>query len=94
MAFLTGYNTRKKLTISAALVDADLTDFPTAVILTSARHDFSKGNSDGNDTRFCSSDGTTLLAFERERHDSVNSLAEYWTKIPSVSSAADTDFYF
>ncbi len=41
----------------------------------------------------CSDDGTTLLKYERERHDSANKLAEYWVKVPSVSSTADTIIY-
>jgi hypothetical protein len=63
------------------------------VKLTSANFDFSKANSDGYDFRFTSDDGTTLLKYERERHDSANSLAEYWIKVPSVSASADTYIY-
>jgi len=47
----------------------------------------------GADIRFTSSDGTTLLKYERERHDSANQVAEYWVKIPSVSSSSGTTFY-
>jgi len=91
--FLSGYTTRRKLTIDHTKIDSDLTDFPVLVKLTSSNFDFSKSNSDGYDIRFCSSDGTTLLKYERERHDSTNEVAEYWVKIPSVSSSADTEFY-
>jgi len=87
------YTTRKKITIDNTKIDSDLTDFPVLVKLTSTNFDFSKANSDGFDIRFTSSDGSTLLKYERERHDSANSLAEYWVKIPSVSSSADTEFY-
>ena len=93
MAFLSGYTTRRKITIDKSKIDDDLTDFPVLVKLTSSNFDFSKANSDGYDMRFTSSDGTTLLKYERERHDATNKLAEYWVKIPSVSSSADTDFY-
>jgi len=91
--FLSGYTTRRKLTIDHTKIDSDLTDFPVLVKLTSSNFDFSKSNSDGYDIRFTSSDGTTLLKYERERHDSANQKAEYWVKIPSVSSSADTEFY-
>jgi len=91
--FLSGYTTRRKLTIDHTKIDSDLTDFPVLVKLTSSNFDFSKSNSDGYDIRFTSSDGTTLLKYERERHDSANQVAEYWVKIPSVSSSADTEFY-
>ena len=87
------YTTRKKLTIDQTKVDDDLIDFPVLVKLTSSNFDFSKANADGYDIRFTSSDGVTLLKYERERHDSANSLAEHWVKVPSVSGATDTDIY-
>jgi len=93
MAWLSGYNTRRKITIDHTKIDSDLTDFPVLVKLTSSNFDFSKANSDGYDIRFTEDDGTTLLKYERERHDSANQIAEYWVKIPSVSSSADTEFY-
>ena len=91
--WLSGYTTRKKITIDKSKIDSDLTDFPVLVKLTSSNFDFSKANSDGFDLRFTSSDGTTLLKYERERHDATNKLAEYWVKIPSISSTANTIFY-
>ena len=91
--WLSGYTTRKKITIDYTKIDDDLTDFPVLVKLTSSNFDFSKANSDGFDVRFTSDNGTTLLKYERERHDATNKLAEYWVKIPSVSSSADTDFF-
>jgi len=93
MGWLSGYNTRRKLTIDSTKIDSNLSDFPVLVKLTSSNFDFSKANSDGYDIRFTSSDGTTLLKYERERHDSANQVAEYWVKIPSVSASADTEFY-
>lgn len=93
MASLSGWQYRKKLTIDKTKVDADLTDFPVTVILTSSNFNFSKARSDGYDIRFTSSDGTTLLKYERERHDSSNQVAEYHVKIPSVSGSSNTDFY-
>jgi hypothetical protein len=92
-AWLSGWSYRKKITIDHTKVDSVLTDFPVLVKLTSLNFGFSKALSTGNDIRFTSSDGKTLLKYERERHDSVNQLAEYWVKIPSVASAADTEFY-
>ena len=93
MAWLNSYTTRKKLTIDCTKIDSALSDFPVLVKLTSTQLDFSKANSDGFDIKFTSSDGTTLLKYERERHDSGSSLAEYWIKVPSVASASDTDIY-
>ena len=87
------YTTRLKCTIDKTKIDADLIDFPVLVKLTSTNFDFAAANSDGHDIRFTSSDGTTLLKYERERHDSTNKLAEYWVKVPSVSDSADTYIY-
>jgi len=92
MAWLTGYSYRKKITIDQTKVDADLVDFPVLVKLTSTNFDFAKALSTGYDIRFTGSDGTTLLKYERERHDSTGKLAEYFVKIPSVSKDNDTVF--
>ncbi|NTW31557.1 MAG: DUF2341 domain-containing protein [Bacteroidetes bacterium] len=92
-SWLTGWQYRKKITIDQTKVDADLTDFPVLVSLTSTNFNFSKARTDGYDIRFTSSDGTTLLKYERERHDQTNSLAEYWVKVPSVSGTVNTDIY-
>ena len=93
MSWLAGYTTRRKLTIDATKIDSALSDFPVLVALTSARLDFAKANTDGFDIRFTSDDGTTLLKYERERHDDTNDLAEYHVKIPTVASGTDTDIY-
>jgi hypothetical protein len=93
MAWLTGWAYRKKITIDETKIDSDLTDFPVLVKLTSSNFNFSKARSDGYDIRFTSSDGSTILKYERERHDATNQVAEYWVKIPSVSGSSDTDFY-
>ena len=90
---LSGWQYKKKLTIDHTKIDADLVDFPVLVKLTSSNFDFSKAKSDGSDIRFLASDDTTLLSYEREKHDSTNQEAEYWVKVPSVSSASDTTFY-
>lgn len=91
--WLSGYYNRIKIPIDATKVDAALSDFPVPIKLTSSNFDFSKANSDGFDFRFTAADGTTLLKYERERHDSANSLAEYWVKVPSISDSADTYIY-
>ena len=91
--WLEGYTTRKEITIDETKVDADQSDFPVLVKLSAANFDFADANANGNDLRFCSSDGTTLLSYERERHDQANSLAEYWVKVPAVSGTVDTIFY-
>lgn len=93
MAWLSGYTTRKKLTIDNTKIDAGLSDFPVLVKLVTGNFDFANANSDGFDIRFTASNGTTLLKYERVRHDSGGEKAEYWVKVPTVSNSADTDFY-
>jgi len=93
MGWLSGWKYRKKITIDSSKVDSDLTNFPVLVSLTSSNFDFGKALSSGNDIRFTESDGVTELKYERERHNSSGQLAEYWVKIPSVSSSVDTYFY-
>lgn len=88
-----GWQYRKKITIDATKIDSNLNDFPVLVKLTSSNFDFSKARSDGHDIRFAQSDGTILLKYERERHDSTNQKAEYWVKASSVSSISNTEFY-
>lgn len=93
-AWLSGYTTRRRLTIvPATRVDATLTDFPVQVRLRSTNFDFARANANGFDIRFTSSDGTTLLNYERERHDNVSSLGEYWVRLPSVSATVNTEFF-
>ncbi|MDY6953364.1 MAG: DUF2341 domain-containing protein, partial [Thermodesulfobacteriota bacterium] len=87
-----GY-TMQEITIDSTKIDEDLTDFPVLVKLSSANFDFSKANPDGHDIRFTADDGLTLLEYEREGHDSGNEKAEYWVRIPLISSSTDTDFY-
>ena len=84
---------RKLITIDHTKIDQDLTDFPVLVKLASSTFDFSKATSTGHDIRFTDSLGTTTLKHERERHDSINEIAEYWVKIPSVASSTYTEFY-
>ena len=95
MAFLTGYTKRKKITIDNTKVDATLENFPVLVKLTNDAQIGAVSNSDGFDIRFTSSDGTTLLKYERENFAIASDLAtaNFWVKIPSVSSSANTEFY-
>ena len=79
--WLSGWQYRKKITIDSTKIDADLTDFPVLVKLTSSNFDFSKARSDGFDIRFTDEGGLALLKYERERHDLTNQVAEYWVKI-------------
>ena len=87
------WNYRKQLTIDSSKIDSILTDFPVLVKLTSSNFDFSKARSDGYDIRFTTSDNATVLDYERERYNSGSQVAEFWVKIPNISSSIDTNFY-
>ena len=91
-SFLPGYTKRKKITIDHTKVDAT-TDIKVRVALTSGNFTWADTTDTGFDIQFTSSDGTTLLNFDRDYHDKPNSVAEYHVSVPSASSTVDTDFY-
>jgi hypothetical protein len=95
MAFLSGYTNRKKITISNTNVISDLTNFPVMVKFTSDADIGGLARSDGYDIRFTSSDGATLLNYERELFSisSGNASGTFWVCVPTVASASPTDIY-
>jgi hypothetical protein len=84
---------RKKLTLDAGLVAADLTDFPVLISFTGDSDLTAGAQSDFDDVLFTSADGTTKLSHEIEAFDSTNGDIVAWVKIPSLSSSSDTDVY-
>ena len=68
MAWLTGWSYRKKLTVDHSKVDSDCSDFPVKTIFDGDNFAFAHALETGNDVRFTSSDGETLLKHERELH--------------------------
>lgn len=84
---------RKKITIAYTNITANLTNFPVLVRLGTNNFDFAGAMTNGYDLRFTQGDGLTLLNFERERHASATSNAEYWVSLPLVGSASNTVFY-
>lgn len=90
---------RKKITLANTTANlgvtaTTLTNFPVLVKLTSSNFDFSKAQSAGQDIRFTDSDGTTLLSYEIEKWDSVNSQAWVWVKKPSIDTTGNDNIYF
>jgi len=72
MSWLSGYTYRRKITLDYTKFPSTLTDFPLLVKLTAANFDFSKIlTAGGLDVRFTSSDGSTLLKFDREFHGQI-----------------------
>lgn len=98
-SWLSGWTYRKKITISNTNVDANLTDFPLLVKIAEAGGGSTNIGanclSSGYDIRFTSSDGATLLKYERETFSvaSSNLTANIWVKVPTVSQSASTDIY-
>ena len=89
---LSGWEYNKKITVDSSKIEDSLSNFPVLVRLNSNNFEFEKAMPNGEDIRFTSADGTMLLKYERERHDSVNEIAEYWVRVPSISNAQDTQF--
>lgn len=87
---LNGWTYWRDITIDHTVVDAELTDFPVPITLTSENFDFSKARSDGYDIRFTRADGVTLLKYERVSHDQAGQTAEYWVKVPFINADVDT----
>lgn len=91
---LSGYDFRMKLSVTNLTeITGDQADFPILVKLTEANFAFMRADADGLDVRFTAADGQTLLDFDRERHSAADQQAEYWIKLPILSSSAQTDFY-
>lgn len=95
MAFPTGYTKYQEVTISAAKVSADLTDFVVYVDLSdlnvAGANIFDTVRTDGGDIRVTKSDGTTELPREVVSIDTVNKTGELHIKYSGVlSSSTDT----
>lgn len=85
---------RKKITIDADEVDANLTDFPVYLNLANLGSDFhSSVKSAGEDIRITTSDGETEVPVEVVAIDTGNETGEVWFKAPSISSSSNTDFW-
>ncbi len=95
-SWLSGWSYRKEITISHVNVgSAPLSNFPLLVKI-AADSDMSAALSSGYDIRFTTSDGTTLLSYERESWSGGGGSAAagiFWVKVPTISNASDTAIY-
>jgi len=91
VGWLAGWSYRKKITIDNTNVGADLTDFPLQVKILSDADIIAHAQEDGDDIRFTSNDGTTLLPYEEEKW-SYGSDDYFWVKT-DVDHDASTDIY-
>ena len=105
--WLSGWNHRIKLTIDSSKVDANLSDFPALVYLSSDSSGigdvdvscvFDELTEDANRKKIAitKSDGTTECYVEIEKWDDANEQAWIWTKVSgadSILAASDTVLY-
>lgn len=89
------YTMRKKIAISNANVDGTLVDFPLLVKISSDTSIGAVAQSDGDDLRFTTTDGATLLYSEKENFSVTAGAASgnIWVKVPFISSSQSTNIY-
>ena len=94
MAWLAGYNFRKKITVQVAFLDAVQTDFPLYVPINADAAIGGRCMANGYDLRFTSDDGTTVLNYERISFAVAAGLATgiFWVKT-ALATAPATDIY-
>ena len=83
---------RLNTTASGANTATNVYAFPVLIRLTRTNFNFSQARRNGEDLRFSKPDGTPL-AYEIERFDSVQNLAEIWVKVDTVYGS-DSSHYF
>jgi hypothetical protein len=98
---LSGWQYRKQITISPSLVgpalaDFPLTNFPLYVRISGDASIGANALSTGYDIRFTSSDGTTGLAYQRERFSITSGYAsgDFWVQVPVVSPSNTTIYIY
>jgi hypothetical protein len=91
----TDWTYRRTITIDHTKIDAALTNYPIGIVLEDGvNFTASHALATGNDIRFTSDDGTTLLKYEREYHTNAGGgKSYYWVKVPAVSNTVDTTIY-
>lgn len=92
------YGYKKKITILAAKVSGDETDFPVLISVTHAdfKTEANGGhvkNANGYDMVFTNSAETGTLKHEIQRYVSATGEIIFWVKVPSLSSSSNTIIY-
>jgi len=99
MGWLAGWDQRIKLTVDKTKIDATLSHFPVAVVLSPTHGNcvFDELTTDANRFKiaFTKSDGTTEMYAEIEKWEDANERAIIHVSISgwSIASGADTNFY-
>ena len=92
--WLAGETQRIKLTLDHTKAGAaDLTDFPVTVFLNANNWNFSQCDFSGRNIRVTSSDGVTLLKYDRDYYDSAGETGILHVKVPTYSCTLNTVLY-
>lgn len=88
------YGFSRQLTIDHTKIDATLYNLPVRVSLNTGNFNFTHTHANGYDISFWNAANDTMLSsFDRELHNKSGSTAEYWVKIPVISSTSDVHFH-
>ena len=90
--FNDAWDTRKGLTINAASVAGDVTDFPVLITLNVDAELAAQALANGDDILFTAADGTTQLAHEIEFFDETTGELRVWVKT-DLSGSIDTNIF-
>ena len=91
----TSWTTRQQIDINSSQIPTTLTNFTILISINSTNLNSSAVQSDGDDIRFTSSDGVTLLNHEIESfsNDITSGSLVAWVRIPTLSSFNDTTIF-
>jgi hypothetical protein len=88
----TDFAYRMKITFNNSQISENLVNFPVPIVFTSAQSDFwGHVQTNGNDTRFVSSDSQTELYYELEQFNSTSKNMVAWVKT-NITAGSTTDF--
>jgi hypothetical protein len=87
------YQYRKKITIQATQVPADLTNFPVLINLPSDTELAASARDDGFDISFTSDDEVTKIKHQIEDFDGDTGELVAWVNVPNISSSVNTVIY-
>jgi len=80
---------RIPVTFDRIAQSTSLTNFPVLVRLEAGTFPYKLCRADGLDVRFRADDGTTALAFEREKWEAAGR-SDFWVKLPSLAASPAT----
>ena len=88
----TSWKHRKKITISNALVDSELANFPVLISMTDSDL-MANATSDGSEIIFTAGNGRVQLDHEMEKYNGETGTITAWVRVPVLYDAVDTDLY-